>query len=176
VECPLNSKKEPWEEEKFLERVTVYLSPRLKEEMEAYRKANGYRSLSEMLRRGFFVLKQVFGSQASFSSREQDVLEQLDRIEQRLEEIRLESEAISDQERAIEREVSEMPSDEIPSFDDVASSILKLLTEFNGLKDFILMEHLRSKYSEGIIWATLLKLKKDKKIELKDGAWKIIGQ
>lgn len=71
----------------------------------------------------------------------------------------------------IEKEIEEFPIDEIPNYEEVAVALLDFILEFDGIKDFVLMAHFRSKYSEGIIWATLNKLQKQRNLTIKKGEW-----
>lgn len=160
-------------EKKQLKRITVYTSPRLKKEMALYKKKKGFKSLSSMLSTAFLIMKQVLGSGSSKPIGER-LEEQLDRIEKRLEEIQIEKKLLDNQEKIIDKQFEQISIDDIPNYQEIANDILTLIKEFDGIKDFVLMEHLRKKYSEGIIWAVLVKLKGEKKIKLKDGIWKII--
>ncbi len=157
------------------ERVTVYLSPEKKKEMQEYKKAKGYKSMSEMLRRSFDILKHVFGTEA-VELQGQSIQDQLNRIEQKLAEIVEEQQIIQRQEELIDKEFEEIPPGEVPSFEQVVQDILDLIDDFEGIKDFVLMEQLRKKYSEGVVWTTLVNLKNQKVITLKKGEWKRIGK
>jgi len=156
---------------KKLQRVTVYVSSSLKNQMETFKKGKGFNSLSNMLKTGFFIMQQVLGSKSSMPYGEK-LEEQLDRIEKRLEEIQLEKEVINKQEEIIDNEFNHLTKEEIPNYSEIANAIIDLISEYDGIKDFVLMEHLRKNYSEGIIWAVLNKLHQEKQIKIKDGIWK----
>lgn len=156
---------------KKLERITVYTSPELKQEMEEFQKAKGYKSLSDMLRRGYILLRHIFGSEI-LELKENNLQEQMNRIENKLEDIALELKAIEKKESLIDKEIEQTDIKEIPSFEKVSHAILELVDNFDGIKDFVLMEHLRHKFSEGVIWTTLVKLKNQKIIDEINGVWK----
>ncbi|MHA1252438.1 MAG: hypothetical protein ACTSRP_20810 [Candidatus Helarchaeota archaeon] len=155
-----------------LKKITVYISPELKEEMEAFKKEKGYRSLSDMLRRGFLILKHVFGSE-NIELVEDNLNKKLEKIEERLEDIAMQLNILDKKEALIDQQIEQTPIQEIPSFEVLSSEILQLVRDFDGIKDFVLMDHLRTKYSEGVIWTTLVKLKQQGKIIEKEGFWKI---
>ena len=158
---------------KKLERITVYISPDLKQEMEEFQKAKGYKSLSDMLRRAYIILRHIFGSDI-MELKENNLQEQINRIENKLSDIALELKAIEKKETIIKKEFEQTDIKEIPSFEVVSQAILELIDNFDGIKDFVLMEHLRHKFSEGVIWTTLVKLKNQKIIEEINGVWKRI--
>lgn len=159
-------------EKKQLRRITVYTSPNLKKDMESFKKEKGFKSLSSMLSTAFLILKQVLGSGSSKPYGER-LEEKLDRIEKRLEEIHIEKDLLDKDEKIIDKEFEGFSIDNIPDYNKISKKIIKLIQEFDGIKDFVLMQHLRKEYSEGILWAVLVKLKEEKKIKLKDGVWKI---
>ncbi len=169
----MGEKKENLDQTKrFTERITVYTSPKLKDEMEAFSKSQGYGSCSAMLRRGYYLLKQLMGS--SLDLKEQDIEQKLFSIEKRLEEIELEQKSIDSQENIIDTEFEKVSPGSIPNYDVIESKILEFIRDFGEIKDFIIMEHFRKKYSEGILWTTLIKLKEQKKITMENGVCKLI--
>jgi len=168
----MGEKKENLDQTKrFTERITVYTSPKLKEEMETFSQTQGYGSCSAMLRRGYYLLKQLMGS--SLDLTDQDIESKLLRIEKKLEEIELEQKSIESQENIIDTEFEQISLETIANYDQIESDILHFIKDFGEIKDFVIMEHFRRKYSEGIIWATLIKLKEQKKISMKEGVCKL---
>ena len=156
---------------KSTERITVYTSLELKEEMEEFAREHNFGSTSTMLKRGYSILKQVMVLNG-VSSTGPSLREQLETVIQKLEEIQLERTLSKKQEIIIEEELENIPPGDIPGFKIISSKILDLIDEFDGIKDLVLMDHLRDEYSEGIIWAVLVKLNQKGTIKLQDGEWK----
>ena len=157
-----------------LKKITVYASPELKEEMERYKEEKHFSSLSSMLRMGFTLMKQVLGTDSS-KPNEPTLAERLEGIETKIEEVKSELVFLGKQQEEIDNEFDSVPVEIIPNFKIISEKILSLISELDGIKDFVIMEHLRNEYSEGIIWASLMKLKNMKKIKLVNGEWKLNG-
>ena len=154
------------------ERITVYASPSLKAEMERFATQNNFSSLSSLLKRGYSVLTQVM-TLDGYNENQPSLRDQINEVLKKLEEIKLDKILKKQQEEIINQEFENIPPDEIPSFEEISEKIIELIMEFNGIKDFVLMDHLREQYSEGLIWAVLVKLEKKGTIKLKDGEWKL---
>jgi len=106
--------------------------------------------------------------------KDQDIDQKFIEIEKRLEEIELEQRSIEVQENMIDTQFETIPPDVIPNYDQIESEILEFIKDFGEIKDFVIMEHFRKKYSEGILWTTLIKLKEQKRITMKNGVCKLI--
>lgn len=159
--------------------------------MNNYTETKNYGNRSEMLRIAFRTLKQVFPLESSNTERI-SIEDRLKRIEKRLEEIKIETKimdkedrVISNQELALnirESEIHErfdkLSPNDIPHYEEIVDSIMKLISNFKntsegGIKDFVLMEHLRPKYTDSLVWLVLYKLRKLGKLMLEKGVWKI---
>jgi len=156
---------------KSTERITVYTPPELKKEMEEFARVHNFGSASTMLKRGYSILKQVMVLNG-VSPTGPSLREQLETVIQKLEEIQLERSLNKQQEIIIEGELDKISPKDIPGFKIISSKILDLIDEFDGIKDIVLMDHLREEYSEGIIWAVLVKLNQKGTIKLIAGEWK----
>jgi len=107
--------------------------------------------------------------------KDQNIEQKLIEIEKRLEEIELEQRSLEVQENIIDTEFEHISPETIANYDVIESEILEFIRDFGEIKDFIIMEHFRKRYSEGIIWTTLIRLKEQKKISMKEGVCKLLG-
>jgi len=128
-----------------------------------------------MLKMGFTIMQQVLGRDPS-KPYEPTLAERLEGIETRIEEVKSELVLLVKQQEEIDKEIENVPIENLPNFKIISEQILSLIKELDGVKDFVLMEHLRNEYSEGIIWASLVKLKNMNKIKLVNGVWKLNGR
>ena len=160
-----------------LERITIYLSPSLKQEMLDYKKERGYGTLSGMLRTAFIVMKQVLGSRQTSGSREPSLAERLSSIEKRLSELQLEARLTAKQKELVKDEIATTENEF--NFDEVARDLMEAIQDpeqFNGsVKDFTIVEYFKDKYSRGVVFYVLTELEKKKKISLENGVWKLIN-
>ena len=77
-------------------------------------------------------------------------------------------------EQETHHKIKNIPMSDIPDFKNISEILLNLIHESKGIKDFVLMEHMRLLgYSEATIWLILYKLEGIGKIDLRDGEWKL---
>lgn len=161
------SKKEPFE------RVTVYLPPKLKEEMDDYIKEKKYGNRSEMFRKAFQILKHVF---PLGESTETSLHQKLDQVLDKIDEVHLAQERAKAEQRAIDSEFKNYSNNDL-NLTSIAIEIFETIKDpekFNGIvKDFVLMDYFRDKYSRGIIFKALLELVNKNKLIERDGLYEI---
>lgn len=164
--------KDPKEQKKSFDNITVYLTPGLLKEIDDYVKVKKYGNRSAMFRKAFRILKHVFpldsSEKADFS-----IEDKLNRIEQQLKELTLQKELETVKEEVV---YSKICTEELDvDFETISSEMLAVIeNEFQGnVKDFVVTDYFKNKYSRGITFHVLSKLKEQKRLSLKNGVWKI---
>jgi len=137
--------------------------------MNEYWDEMGYSNRSEMLRMAFRTLKQVYGSSKRSDT---SIGEKLANIEHKLEELYLDLKLTEKQEEMLESDLElEL------NFDMIAAELLEAIEDpklFDGsVKDFVIIDFFKNKYSRGVIFHVLSELKKQGKLTLKEGVWRI---
>lgn len=169
------------EKKKGYDKITVYLPPGLKKIIDDYVVKNHYSNRSVLFRRAFKTLSYIFPLETSGQEKPKiSIQEQLEAIEKKIDALKIEKQIIEKEEEVIEKEeelidneFDEFPLEGIPQYNSIADNIFYILEEFpeHKIKDFVLMQYLRQKFSDGSIWAVLVQLKNKKLIKLKDGYW-----
>ena len=161
------SKKKPFE------RVTVYLPPKLKEEMDDYVREKKYGNRSEMFRKAYQILKHVF---PPGESTEANLHQKLDHILDKIDEVRLAQERAKAEQQSIDTEFKNYSNNDI-NLTSIAMEIFEAIKDpeqFNGIvKDILLMDYFRDKYSRGIIFKALLELVSKEKLIERDGSYEV---
>lgn len=125
-----------------------------------------------MFRSCFRIAKHVLTSNSE--SPGEILSNQLNRIEQRLDEISLEQTQIERRDDSIKTEFKDVSIEY--DFDAIGREILDVIMDpnkFNGsVKDFVIIDYFRGSYSRGVIFHALTKLKEKGIVELKNGVWK----
>lgn len=167
-------------------RISVYLPSELLDEIDKYKKEKNYTTRSELFRMSFRILEKIYpigGKEGSRKSIEEYLMD----IETRLEEIKLEQNIVEKEdsllqnkslqiqleEEDLQNEILDLTPEDIPDFSEIEEEIIEFLKSYpdKRIKDFVLMEHFRKRYSESVIWAVLIHLKKQNKLKLKNGIW-----
>jgi hypothetical protein len=156
---------------------TIYLPPDLKTEIKEYQKKKGYGTMSEVFRRGFFVLKKIYPlERGSSQSEEKGLFDRLASIETKLQELKSEKElrnkeleALERRQKLLERANATIDGESLPNEDEIEQEIIEILGELGPMKDFVLMNHLGDKYERGIIWSKIMDLQHNNKVLFKEG-------
>ncbi|MFX0132073.1 MAG: CopG family ribbon-helix-helix protein [Candidatus Hodarchaeota archaeon] len=167
-------------------RISVYLPSDLLDEIDEYKKKKKYATRSELFRMAFRTLQKIYPIEVT-EGRRKSIEEYLMDIENRLEKIELEQKILENEdsmiqnkslqiqleEEDLQNEILDVSPEDIPNFSEIENEILDFLSSYpdNRIKDFVLMEHFRKQYSESVIWAVLVHLKKKNKLKLKNGIW-----
>jgi len=177
------NKKE--EQKKDLKKISVYCSSKLKKEIIEYKEQNHFKSLSSMFVRAFLLLRDSYSSintqsRISLEDRLSDIQEKLESLNLKKELLENEDKLIENQASALDLKDLELSNTaiisskvEIPDFDKISEEILAFIEKMPNrkIKDFVIMNHFRKSYSEGIIWSILLHLRDRKKLRLENGLW-----
>lgn len=156
--------------------------------MLAYKKKKGIGTFSELVRKGFEILEKVFPLE-SLETEASSLYAKLENIEKELKELRVQKELlqkqeittneqiilIQDQDKKLEEDLNELPLEKIPNSNEISKKVFALFKEFNTskIRDFVLMGELRKYYKDSFVWATLVKLKENKKLKIENGEWKL---
>lgn len=154
-------------------KITIYIPPGLHDRMKAFQKEHDYISFSSLVRAALRTHEQVFIN----NKKDEPFREKIMKIERRTEAILLELKLKENRENAIR---SEMEKTEMEfNFDEVADEMLSAISNpelFAGsVKDFVIIDFFKDTYSRGVIFHVLSELKKQGKLELKNGVWTILN-
>ena len=178
------------EEKSETVKVSVYLDSKLLAKIDNYWKKKMCGSRSELFRKAFETDSHIFPLHSHESERKSlgELLEEnrdkLDAINLKLEMMEKQEKLNLNTEKILELRKQEthnmlknVPLNNIPDFKNISGILLNLIqeSEGKGVKDFVLMEHMRALgYSESTIWLILYKLEEMGNLNLRDGVWKIV--
>ena len=169
-------KRNPKKERSKSIRKSLSFPEDLYNEMLQFKKEKKFGSFSEMIRMGYRVLKKSYESSVGYS--QENIFEKLEQIEDRLEELTHEEFQLDTIERELSQNLETIPPDQLDfNFKKIAQEILDVIADpdqYQGqVKDFVIIDHFKSRYSRGIIFYVLTQLKNRKILTLEHGVWKI---
>ena len=141
--------------------------------MDDYIRKQNYGNRSEMFRKAFQILKHVF---PLGESTETTLHQKLDQVLDKIDEVHLAQERAKAEQQAIDSEFKNYSNNDI-NLTSIAIEIFETIKDsekFNGIvKDFVLMDYFRDKYSRGIIFKALLELVNKNKLIERDGLYEV---
>lgn len=155
-------------------RISVYLPEKLLEEIDRYKRDQGYTNRSALFRHAYKTHRLVYDK--SDSSGVPSLSDRLANIEKTIEEFQLELKLALNRKQDIEHEIEATELN--INFEEVASELLAAIKDphlFDGsVKDFVIIDYFKGEYSRGVIFHVLSLLKNQGILSLKDGVWEVI--
>lgn len=147
----------------------------MREDMDAYVDAKGYKSWNDMMRTAYMFLKQIDPMESDSKARPKSISEKLKSIEAKIDDLGIVKEKLELEKELKENKVSRkeefnletIPDSEPEGYDLIRDAIIEELKEVpkNQMKEFVLIPYLRKKFPEEAIWVTMLRMEQEKEIE-----------